>query len=202
MGRSSICEQRDKCPTLIQKNRFYPAVKGDQAVHLSHPLHSRPNGLGTQPTYLRVEDSLLKRRPCTYTRKYQPADSFSLYGTIPPPPSPHPPGSTRPTDCRGGVDLQKPRPPGPLNGLNGPQCMALQGRPECTVLYSRDTNKIINCGDARRIALAIRTSGASDARPCAKSWRHQRFSASALGLTHTSDSDGTAHKQSHALSLT
>ena len=65
---------------------------------MSEPSLLPPNrtGGGSQATYAQVEDSLLKRRTRTYTRKYQPAHSFSLYGAPPPPPAIDFRGVTRP----------------------------------------------------------------------------------------------------------
>ena len=59
-----------------------------QAAHLSHFFLNGASScptqrVGTQPTCPRVEDSLLKRRTCTYPWRYQPAYLFGIYGTHP-----------------------------------------------------------------------------------------------------------------------
>ena len=51
------------------------------AVSLSPPSSTPTQWVGTEPTHPRVEDSLLKRRPRTYTRMDRPAYSFGLYAS-------------------------------------------------------------------------------------------------------------------------
>ena len=51
---------------------------------LTPPLSPPTQRMGNQHAYPQMDDSLLKRGARTYTRKYQPAYSFSLYGTPPP----------------------------------------------------------------------------------------------------------------------
>ena len=90
-----------KNPSPPPKKKGVPqllAVAG-QAVHLSQFIWNPPSPpMGTQATHPRVEDSLLKRRTRTCTRRHQPAYSFSLYtlskaGVYRPPA-----GGYRPTD--------------------------------------------------------------------------------------------------------
>ena len=72
------------------KTNFPLAVRQPNRLpHLSHffflnPFTSSPTQwVGNGPTCPQVEDSPLKRRPHTFTRKYQLAYSFSLHGTHP-----------------------------------------------------------------------------------------------------------------------
>ena len=53
-------------------------------THPEAPLFTATERVGNQPTYPQVECSLLKRRTCAHTRKYQRAYSFSPYGAPPP----------------------------------------------------------------------------------------------------------------------
>ena len=53
------------------------------AVFLSPPSSPPTQRMGNQPSYPQVEESLLKRRTRTCTRKYQPACSFSHFGAPP-----------------------------------------------------------------------------------------------------------------------
>ena len=68
---------------LLKRWPAHAAVESKRPKETSAPPTQR---LGNQPLHPQVEDSLLKRRTCTYNWKHQPAYSFTLYGAPPPPP--------------------------------------------------------------------------------------------------------------------
>ena len=88
-GRSSVCKQQDKCPTLIWKSNVTQLLGvAKQGVHLPQvffkPALFTCNPMGGHPTHLSAAgDSLLKRQIHMNTQKHQPAYSFSLDGTTP-----------------------------------------------------------------------------------------------------------------------
>ena len=84
MGASACGGKGFKVRAAVSGERLMDAASWGQQYNQAscHPPPPNPR-VGNQPTYPRVEDSLLKRRTRAYTRKYQRAYSLSLY--TPPP---------------------------------------------------------------------------------------------------------------------